>query len=133
VGEEPVEWNRNAWILPRRGGVEFLSLLDQALDGVNVVALDITIGETQLVEVQRRLDKLTRVASAICVLKTRIGSMVRRAVMVPWKRNRITDGTLPQPGQSCPVRLWNTHTVGPCSSRPRGTRARAIGTVIKGP
>lgn len=81
VGEEPVEWNRNAWILPRRGGVEFLSLLDQALDGVNVVALDITIGETQLVEV-RRLDKR---------IGHRIGSMVRRAAM------ETSDGTLKVP------------------------------------
>ena len=80
-GEEPFAWKRNAWVLPRRGDIPFLRLLDQALDGVNVVALDITIGETQLQEV-RRLDKL---------IGQRIGSMVRRAAM------ETADGTFQVP------------------------------------
>lgn len=54
--DEPFLLKQNVWILPHRGDIPFLRLLDDALDGVNVVALDITIGETHFHEL-RRLDR----------------------------------------------------------------------------
>ncbi|MGV9013605.1 MAG: hypothetical protein ACOH13_13505 [Flavobacteriales bacterium] len=80
-GEEAFARVRNEWLLPGRGDIPFVRLLDQALDGVNVVALDITIGKTHLPEV-RRLDKQ---------LGERIGRMVRSAAV------ELPDGTLHVP------------------------------------
>lgn len=43
-------------LLPERGGIAFNRLLHQAMDGVNVIALDLTIGKTRIADI-RRVDK----------------------------------------------------------------------------
>ncbi len=43
-------------LLPERGGIAFNRLLHQAMDGVNVIALDLTIGGILIADI-RRVDK----------------------------------------------------------------------------
>ncbi len=56
-------------VLPQRGGLPFIKVLDQAFDGVNVIALELSIAGEQLPEI-RRLDRK---------LEERIHRMVRKA------------------------------------------------------
>lgn len=66
-------------VLPQRGGLPFMKVLDQAFDGINVIALELSIAGMQLPEI-RRLDKK---------LEDKIDRMVRNA----WKKS--SDATRP--------------------------------------
>ena len=55
-GPESFALVKGELVLPHRGGVPFMKVLDQAFDGDNVIALELTIGDTSFPEI-RRLDK----------------------------------------------------------------------------
>lgn len=54
--EELFSTTHKQLVLPERGGIAFNRLLHQAMDGVNVIALDLTIGNIRIADI-RRVDK----------------------------------------------------------------------------
>lgn len=55
-GDESFAILRHRPVLPQRGNIPFMRVMDQAMDGVNVVALELTIGKNHMADI-RRLDK----------------------------------------------------------------------------
>ena len=68
-GEEMFAIEGKQLVLPNRGSITLHRILHQAMDGINVVALDLTIGTTLLQDI-RRVDKK---------LEDRITRLVRSA------------------------------------------------------
>ena len=68
-------------VLPDRGALPFMKVLDQAFDEANVIALELTIGETAFPEI-RRLDKKLSDKILRVVSKTMDGRVEKRAIAV---------------------------------------------------
>lgn len=83
-GEEQFVLKQKAWILPQRGDIPFLRLLDDAMDGVNVVAVDISIGTAHFHEV-RRLDRSLGERLERCVRRIATGQPDAAVHLIPLR------------------------------------------------
>lgn len=57
-GPEHLAFARGAPVFPERGGIAFMHMLHQVMDGENVVALNLTISGERLPEIRRLDNKL---------------------------------------------------------------------------